>query len=86
MFLHKVKKKCLVKRIKFFFQFVPIYAAYLYDSVKLYARALHHLLSQEPFIDDAVIDRVASNGTKIIETIISNKTYESKFLINLFVS
>ncbi|VEN37483.1 unnamed protein product [Callosobruchus maculatus] len=58
--------------------YVTIYAAYLFDSVKLYASALHHLLSQEPVLTDKVIIDVASNGTKIIETIIKiNGTYKS---------
>lgn len=61
-------------------QFVSIYAAYLYDSVKLYAWALDKLLKQEsrPLNDDTIYD-VASNGTRIIETIIKNRTYKSKF-------
>lgn len=60
-------------------QFVSIYAAYLYDSVKLYAWALDKLLKQEsrPLNDDTIYD-VASNGTRIIETIIKNRTYKSK--------
>lgn len=64
----------------FSFQFVSIYAAYLYDSVKLYAWALDKLLQQEqrPLTDKVVYD-VASNGTRIIETIIKNRTYDSKY-------
>ncbi|KAJ8981640.1 hypothetical protein NQ317_000868 [Molorchus minor] len=58
--------------------FVTIYAAYLFDSVKLYASALHYLLMKEPILTDKVIMDVASNGTKIIETIIQiNKTYKT---------
>ncbi|KAJ8947966.1 hypothetical protein NQ318_021064, partial [Aromia moschata] len=58
--------------------FVTIYAAYLFDSVKLYASALHYLLKKEPILTDKVITDVSSNGTKIIETIIKiNKTYKS---------
>ncbi|XP_057667312.1 receptor-type guanylate cyclase Gyc76C-like isoform X1 [Diorhabda carinulata] len=61
-----------------FEKFVSIYAAYLYDSVKLYASALHYLLSQEPFLNETIIVDVASNGTKIIETILKiNGTYKS---------
>lgn len=61
-----------------FFKFVSIYAAYLYDSVRLYAWALDKLLREEerPLTDDVIYD-VASNGTKIIETIIRNRTYKS---------
>lgn len=62
-------------------QFVSIYAAYLYDSVKLYAWALDKLLRQEERpLTDKVIHDIASNGTRIIETIIKNRTYKSKFL------
>lgn len=67
----------------FFFQFVTIYAAYLYDSVKLYASALDKLLKEEtrPLTEKVVRD-VASNGTRIIETIIKNRTYKSKLDTN----
>lgn len=58
-------------------QFVSIYAAYLYDSVKLYASALHKLLSEQKLLTDGIIDEIASNGTKIVETIIGLKTYKS---------
>ncbi|XP_050310178.1 receptor-type guanylate cyclase Gyc76C-like [Anthonomus grandis grandis] len=59
-------------------EFVSIYAAYLYDSVKLYASALHYLLAQETVLNENVIREIASNGTKIIETIIKiNQTYRS---------
>lgn len=63
-------------------QFVSIYAAYLYDSVKLYAWALDKLLKQEQeerILTDKVIHEIASNGTRIIETIIKNRTYKSEF-------
>lgn len=77
-FQRKVKKKKLFSAI---FQFVSIYAAYLYDSVQLYAWALDKLLKQErkhrPLTDD-VIHEVANNGTRIIETIIENRTYKSE--------
>ncbi|XP_066155671.1 receptor-type guanylate cyclase Gyc76C-like isoform X2 [Euwallacea fornicatus] len=61
-----------------FEKFVSIYAAYLYDSVKLYASALHHLLSEQPNLEESAIRELSSNGTKIIETIIKiNQTYRS---------
>ncbi|CAH1099339.1 unnamed protein product [Psylliodes chrysocephalus] len=61
-----------------FEKFVTIYAAYLFDSVKLYASALHYLLSQKSFLNETVIREIASDGTKIIETIIQiNGTYKS---------
>uniref|UniRef100_A0A182J455 Guanylate cyclase n=1 Tax=Anopheles atroparvus TaxID=41427 RepID=A0A182J455_ANOAO len=63
-----------------FLKYVSIYAAYLYDSVKLYAWALDKLLKEEqqhrPLTSDVIRD-VASNGTKIIQTIINNRTYHS---------
>ncbi|XP_049824227.1 receptor-type guanylate cyclase Gyc76C-like isoform X2 [Aethina tumida] len=61
-----------------FQRYVPLNAAYLYDSVMLYAHALHYLLAGQEILNDQVIDKVANNGTKIIETIINiNKTYQS---------
>ncbi|XP_072387454.1 receptor-type guanylate cyclase Gyc76C-like isoform X1 [Diabrotica undecimpunctata] len=61
-----------------FEKFVSMYAAYLFDAVQLYASALDYLLRQEKVLTDAVIAEVASNGTKIIETIIKiNGTYKS---------
>ncbi|KAL0272546.1 UNVERIFIED_CONTAM: hypothetical protein PYX00_005475 [Menopon gallinae] len=59
-------------------KFVSIYAAYLYDAVKLYARALDYLIRQQgENVTEAVIEDIASNGTNIIQTIIKNRTYES---------
>jgi guanylate cyclase, other len=64
---------------KQFVKFVSIYAAYLYDSVKIYADALHVLLSKEEReLSDEVIKDVASNGTAIISTVIGFKSYKSK--------
>lgn len=60
---------------------VSIYAAYLYDSVMLYALALDKLLRIEQRtqeLTEEIIRSVAANGTRIIETIIMNKTYQSK--------
>lgn len=62
------------------FQFISIYAAYLYDSVKLYAWAVDKMLRQETrVLTDEVIFEVASNGTRVIDTIIKNRTYMSEF-------
>ncbi|XP_076549438.1 receptor-type guanylate cyclase Gyc76C [Osmia lignaria lignaria] len=55
-------------------KYVSIHAAYLYDSVKLYARALDQLLRDQP---EHTLEDIASNGTQIIETIIRNHTYQS---------
>lgn len=64
---------------KSFVKFVSIYAAYLYDAVKLYAWALDKLLRLEKReLTDDVILEVASNGTAIIDSIIQNRTYRSK--------
>ncbi|XP_075220005.1 receptor-type guanylate cyclase Gyc76C-like [Lycorma delicatula] len=60
-----------------FNKYVSIYASYLYDSVKLYARALDKLLNEEPYLNDTIIEQVASNGTRIIQTIIKNRSYQS---------
>lgn len=73
--------------LKNFQKYVSIYAAYLYDSVMLYALALDKLLRAEmalrPLTED-VIREVASNGTRIVETIILNKTYQSKRVVELW--
>ncbi|XP_030570919.1 receptor-type guanylate cyclase Gyc76C-like [Drosophila novamexicana] len=61
-----------------FSKFISIYAAYLYDSVKLYAWALDKMLRmEERVLTDEVISEVASNGTRVIDTIIKNRTYMS---------
>ncbi|XP_059218039.1 receptor-type guanylate cyclase Gyc76C isoform X1 [Stomoxys calcitrans] len=63
-----------------FIKFVSIYAAYLYDSAKLYAWALDELLrnstKDRPLTDEEIYN-IASDGTRIIETIIKNGTYKS---------
>jgi len=64
---------------KNFLTFVSIYAAYLYDSVKLYAWALDKLLRNDTRpLTDTVIREWASNGTAIIQAIIQNRTYRSE--------
>ncbi|KAF7418477.1 hypothetical protein HZH68_001130 [Vespula germanica] len=55
-------------------KYVSIHAAYLYDSVKLYARALDQLLRDQP---EHSLQDIVNNGTQIIETIIKNHTYQS---------
>ncbi|XP_063921313.1 receptor-type guanylate cyclase Gyc76C-like isoform X1 [Zophobas morio] len=61
---------------KSFEKYVSIYAAYLYDSVMLYAKALDELLKNQTKLTDDIIDQIASNGTQIVETLI-NRTYTS---------
>lgn len=61
-------------------KFVSIYAAYLYDSVMLYARTLDLLLRDKANgreLTGEMIDEVAYNGTLIIETLVKNITYQS---------
>uniref|UniRef100_A0ABD2W0E8 Guanylate cyclase n=1 Tax=Trichogramma kaykai TaxID=54128 RepID=A0ABD2W0E8_9HYME len=53
---------------------VSIYAAYLYDSVKLYAWALDRLLRENP---DVETEKIVKNGTWIIDTIIRSHVYKS---------
>ncbi|XP_067013444.2 receptor-type guanylate cyclase Gyc76C [Anabrus simplex] len=58
-------------------KFITIYAAYLYDSVFLYARALDKLIRERPNITEEGILELARNGSLIIQTIIKNGSYES---------
>ncbi|XP_059483407.1 receptor-type guanylate cyclase Gyc76C-like isoform X2 [Neocloeon triangulifer] len=70
---------------------IPIFAAYLYDAVMLYANSLHKLISNEIAYaakisslpesqiwptNEKVLE-LASNGTRIIETILKNGSYQS---------
>ncbi|XP_077268386.1 receptor-type guanylate cyclase Gyc76C [Temnothorax americanus] len=55
-------------------KYVSIYAAYLYDSVKLYARALDQLIRDYP---DVSVEELAKNGTLITEMVLKNRTYQS---------
>lgn len=60
---------------------MSIYAAYLYDSVMLYARTLDLLLRDKANgreLTGEMIDEIAYNGTLIIETLVNNITYQSK--------
>lgn len=66
-------------------QFVSTFAAYLYDSVKLYAQTLDYLikakvksLNGQP-LTAAMIDDIAYNGTLIIQTLINKIEYKSKY-------
>lgn len=59
-------------------KYISISAAYLYDSVRLYAWALDKLLRQQPQpVTPDVIRSVSLDGARIIETIIQNRTYKS---------
>jgi guanylate cyclase len=78
--------------------FVSIYAAYLYDAVKLYAKALDTLIrakqdeiakntlhSGKTILSDEMIQEIASNGTAIIAAIINNKKYDSVAGAEIFI-
>lgn len=62
---------------------MSIYAAYLYDSVLLYATALDKLLKDKTQeynqrqLSVEQIEEIASNGTEIIQTIIKQGQYRS---------
>lgn len=77
--------------LNIYLQHVSIYAAYLYDSVKLYANALHDLLKRETdkletgSLTEEMILKIASNGTEIIDTIIRKRTYKSKISLCIFI-
>lgn len=65
------------------FQFVSIYAAYLYDSVKLYATALHTLIREETVLKNETLTyqklmSVATNGSLIVSKMIRITPFRSK--------
>ncbi|XP_039746602.1 receptor-type guanylate cyclase Gyc76C-like isoform X2 [Pararge aegeria] len=67
---------------KSFNKFVSIYAAYLYDSVKLYATALHKLIEEETTYKNETLDykklmSIASNGTLIVSKMIHITPFKS---------
>lgn len=64
------------------FQFVSIYAAYLYDSVKLYATALDKLIREDTdkeMLTHQKLISIATNGTRIVAKMIQSTPYKSKF-------
>lgn len=65
------------------FQFVSIYAAYLYDSVKLYATALNTLIREETVVKNETLTyqklmSIATNGSLIVSKMISITPFKSK--------
>ena len=67
--------------IMFCFQFVSIYAAYLYDSVKLYAKALDEIIKEETRAEMLTMTKltaIATNGTRIVAKMIQSSPYKSK--------
>ncbi|XP_045475600.1 receptor-type guanylate cyclase Gyc76C-like isoform X2 [Harmonia axyridis] len=63
--------------LKSFETYVSIYAAYLYDSVILYATALNNILANEKVINDDVVEEIARNGSRIVQAIIKMGSYRS---------
>ncbi|CAK1552126.1 unnamed protein product [Leptosia nina] len=65
-----------------FIKYVSIYAAYLYDSVKLYATALHKLIEEETVNKNETLTHkklmsIVTNGTRIISKMIDITPFES---------
>lgn len=60
---------------------ISIYAAHLYDSAVLFAKALHKMIEDHRAlgdkIDSSMISSLARNGTKITDTIIAMGGYQS---------
>ncbi|XP_045484741.1 receptor-type guanylate cyclase Gyc76C-like [Pieris rapae] len=67
---------------KKFIKYVSIYAAYLYDSVKLYATALHNLIEEETLKKNETLTHkrlmsIATNGTRIVSKMIDITPFKS---------
>ncbi|KAJ8725569.1 hypothetical protein PYW08_003752 [Mythimna loreyi] len=63
-----------------FNKFVSIYAAYLYDSVKLYAKALDEIIKEETRSETLTMVKltsIATNGTRIVSKMIQSSPYKS---------
>ncbi|XP_013182173.1 PREDICTED: guanylate cyclase 32E-like [Papilio xuthus] len=63
-----------------FTKFVSIYAAYLYDSVKLYATALDKLIKEETDKEQLTYKKlmsIATNGSRIVAEMIKSSPYKS---------
>ncbi|XP_072943508.1 receptor-type guanylate cyclase Gyc76C-like isoform X2 [Epargyreus clarus] len=90
-FTSKVQKYNSMKPFQFplpavfenkFYKFVSIYAAYLYDSVRLYATALHNLIVEETVLKNETLTyeklmSVATNGSRIVSKMITNTPFKS---------
>ncbi|GLG93315.1 Guanylate cyclase [Gryllus bimaculatus] len=66
--------------LKIFRKHITIYASYLYDSVLLYADALHTVLEnkqREGVLTAQMIESLAKNGTLIIQTVKDRGQYTS---------
>ncbi|XP_041976899.1 receptor-type guanylate cyclase Gyc76C-like [Aricia agestis] len=65
-----------------FNKFVSIYAAYLYDSVKLYATALDKIIREETVYKNETLTRdkltaISTNGSRIVATMIKITPFKS---------
>ncbi|XP_045491342.1 receptor-type guanylate cyclase Gyc76C-like isoform X1 [Colias croceus] len=65
-----------------FLKYVSIYAAYLYDSVKLYATALHKVIEEETRYKNESLSyeklmTIATNGTRIVSKMIQITPFKS---------
>ncbi|XP_026742826.1 receptor-type guanylate cyclase Gyc76C-like isoform X2 [Trichoplusia ni] len=88
-FTNKVRKYNTMPPFKFrdsvvfgtqFNKFVSIYAAYLYDSVKLYGKALDEIIKEETRTEQLTLHKlhlIAMNGTRIINKMIQSSPYKS---------
>ncbi|KAG6449579.1 hypothetical protein O3G_MSEX006116 [Manduca sexta] len=85
-FIVKVRKYNSMKPFNFpdvfdqFNKFVSIYAAYLYDSVKLYARALDEIIKEETKKEELTfvkLREIATNGSRIVKKMIDSSPYRS---------
>lgn len=63
-----------------FYTFISIYAAYLYDSLKLYATALDKIIRQETqneTLTHQKLMEIATNGTRIVAEMIQSTPFKS---------
>ncbi|CAH2074148.1 unnamed protein product, partial [Iphiclides podalirius] len=63
-----------------FIKFVSIYAAYLYDSVKLYATALDKIIKEETEkeeLTEVKLLSIATNGSRVVAKMIQSSPYKS---------
>ncbi|KAI8435113.1 hypothetical protein MSG28_003501 [Choristoneura fumiferana] len=67
-----------------FAKFVSIYAAYLYDSVQLYARALDKLIKEEKNLTYQKLMSISTNGSRIVAKMIESTPYKRNFSVLAF--
>lgn len=86
-FTKRVRKYNSLEPFKFpdvfgdlFNKFVSIYAAYLYDSVKLYAKALDEIIKEDTateYLTYPKLMTIATNGSRIVKKMIKSSPYKS---------